>query len=216
MNIRSAFIVILLSTACGSEPPVVPPGASDLIPLAVGNEWTYRLTSSSGTVSTKVQTITSTASVDGMIAYRIETARNNEKGTISLQRIEDGRLKRISEETTEAGVVTERFTYRPAMVRIDSTKVADGDVYVDRHDKVQIDEAGNDLLVESKVHTFTVEAATELVTVPAGTFECVRVRRDLEGGSSKTYWYAKGVGKVKEVGGQTEELQRSRLSSSSD
>jgi hypothetical protein len=51
-------------------------------------------------------------------------------------------------------------------------------------------------------------AVDEPVTVPAGTFNCLRVRRraSQQDGSDKTYWFAKGVGKVKEVGGQTEEL----------
>ena len=35
---------------------------------------------------------------------------------------------------------------------------------------------------------------------------CVRILRQREGGADKIYWYAKGVGKVKEIGGQTEEL----------
>jgi hypothetical protein len=48
------------------------------------------------------------------------------------------------------------------------------------------------------------------VAVPAGTFCALRVRRVTSttlGGSDKTYWFARGVGKVKEEGGnQREEL----------
>jgi hypothetical protein len=43
------------------------------------------------------------------------------------------------------------------------------------------------------------------VTVPAGTFHALILQK---AGSSvaKTYWFVRGVGKVKETGGQTEEL----------
>ena len=35
--------------------------------------------------------------------------------------------------------------------------------------------------------------------MPAGTFSCVRVRRVDDDNGVKTYWYAAGVGKVKEA-----------------
>jgi hypothetical protein len=45
------------------------------------------------------------------------------------------------------------------------------------------------------------------VTVPAGTFTAVYLQKvSATGGSAKTYWYVPGVGKVKESGGQLEEL----------
>jgi hypothetical protein len=40
--------------------------------------------------------------------------------------------------------------------------------------------------------------------VPAGTFDAIVLRK--VGGSEKRYWYVRGVGKVKETGGQVEEL----------
>ena len=52
---------------------------------------------------------------------------------------------------------------------------------------------------------WTVDAVSQMVTVPAGTFRAIVLTK--AGGSSlKTYWYVPGVGKVKETGGQTEEL----------
>jgi hypothetical protein len=50
-----------------------------------------------------------------------------------------------------------------------------------------------------------VDSPEERVTVPAGTFRAVVVVK-AAGAELKTYWYARGVGKVKETGGQTEEL----------
>ena len=52
---------------------------------------------------------------------------------------------------------------------------------------------------------WTVLANDVTLTVPAGTFEnVIHVRK--VGSSSKEYWYARGVGKLKETGTQTEEL----------
>ena len=50
-----------------------------------------------------------------------------------------------------------------------------------------------------------LNAAKVKVTVPAGTFDAVVLIKSTATGS-KTYWYVPGVGKVKETGGQTEEL----------
>jgi hypothetical protein len=54
---------------------------------------------------------------------------------------------------------------------------------------------------------WTILSACESVTVPAGTFTAVSIQKvSATGGSTKTYWYMPGVGKVKESGGQLEEL----------
>jgi hypothetical protein len=52
---------------------------------------------------------------------------------------------------------------------------------------------------------WTVLSESEMITVPAGTFDAV-VLQKVGGTSSKMYWYVRGLGKVKETGGQTEEL----------
>ena len=44
------------------------------------------------------------------------------------------------------------------------------------------------------------------VTVPPDTYEDPVVIQKAGGSSLKTYWYVRGIGKVKEAGGQTEEL----------
>ena len=53
---------------------------------------------------------------------------------------------------------------------------------------------------------WTVIADDETLEVPAGTFEHVIHFQKSGGGSAKEYWYARGVGKLKETGSQLEEL----------
>jgi hypothetical protein len=63
--------------------------------------------------------------------------------------------------------------------------------------------------LKEKIHQFDVEAMDETITVPAGTFTAIRVRRtDPSDGSYRQYWYVAGLGKVREVegNGDSEEL----------
>jgi hypothetical protein len=54
--------------------------------------------------------------------------------------------------------------------------------------------------------TWRVVAVDEMVNVPAGTFSAVLIEK-VGGTSTKRYWFARGVGKVKErSGAQLEEL----------
>jgi hypothetical protein len=56
-----------------------------------------------------------------------------------------------------------------------------------------------------------VVAVEEMVTVPAGTFSAVVIEK-VGGTSTKRYWFARGVGKVKEQSGtQVEELTEYKL-----
>lgn len=58
-----------------------------------------------------------------------------------------------------------------------------------------------------KTENWQVVASSESLTVIAGTFDCLHVRRTSSGGTVQDYWYARGIGKVKETGGgQDEEL----------
>ena len=51
-----------------------------------------------------------------------------------------------------------------------------------------------------------VLALEESVTTTAGTFTCLKVHKTTSGQADKTYWFAKGVGKVQEMGEQRETL----------
>ena len=68
---------------------------------------------------------------------------------------------------------------------------------------------GTPVVQETVNFRFEVLSVTEEVTVPAGTFITLQLRRtELSGNEVKDYYFAKGVGKVKEItqGIKTEEL----------
>ena len=60
----------------------------------------------------------------------------------------------------------------------------------------------------SKHDTWVVEATDAQITVPAGTFTCLQLRNlNTVTGSDNRYWFAQGVGKIREEGAtQVEEL----------
>jgi hypothetical protein len=62
---------------------------------------------------------------------------------------------------------------------------------------------------------WSVVSADETVDVPAGHFEHV-VHLQKISSSTKDYWYARGVGKLKETGGQTEELENYSIQSGAE
>lgn len=127
--------------------------------------------------------------------------------TISAQRLDGTKLIRLSETTYDVDVLDQRFRYSPSALRVDTEQTTLGATYSSTHLEEELDAAGTIIPPALNIaRTFTVEAVDESVTVPAGTFSCVRLRRDTVGGASKTYWFARGVGKVREVGGQIEVL----------
>lgn len=178
-----------------------------IFPVVPGMKWTYRVTSGSGEVTDKVQTVTGTVSYEGRDAFRFETARAGLRDAVSIQAIDNDRVVRLEEWNYDNNVLSERDKYIPLDTRVDRSKTKSGDTYQDQHDKELLDADGNLLVKKRVIYNFFVEAENELVEVPAGRLACVRVRRDEVGkDSNKTYWFARGIGKVKELGGQTEEL----------
>ena len=205
---RALPLVLVFAAACGSEP--TPPSTDPLIPVAIGNHWKYRVTSATGVVSDKIQTITAT--VTG--GYRFETTRGTTgtKETLSVQRIENGQLIRLEEEGYKNDVLQERYRYEPSSLRADSNHLTSGETYETTHTKIALDARDNVLVRTTVQHRFTVVSGAELVEVPAGRFTAVHLKReDLADHDIKEFWYVQGLGKVKETGGQTEELVEYQL-----
>lgn len=199
--------IILSAVACGSEDPTPPGSTSSLFPVKVGNRWEIQITDASGLVSSKVQSVLS-ENEDG---FTFQTLRGNREVT-SVQKIdEEGRLVRTQEQTVREGVVTERLSYQPPSLRLDLVKTKLGDSFEYTFTEQRLAPDGTVESTKEKTQQFTIEAVDEQVTVPGGTFTCTRVRRVTVNGPEKTYWYARGVGKIKELGGQTEELVRADL-----
>jgi hypothetical protein len=198
--------------------------AKDYFPLVTGASWTYRVTdplNPGAPAETKTQTVEAFEDVEeekaGVMAYRLVTRKPGDE-TRSWQIKVDGVLVRHAERAFD--VVGSTFTpkntsfFYPYKVRIDGNAehTAMGATYDTTHNEKIFDSNSPGGKTISKTERWTVEATAEEVTVPAGTFTAIRLRRVVlvgaggDEGADKTFWFAEGVGKVKETGGQTEEL----------
>lgn len=222
-----AAATALATAACGTGDPGTPgttptasptataPTEGRLLPLAVGATWTYRVTDpATGEVADKSNTVEALENVggekDGIQAYRVRTEKLNGV-TVSWQEDLGNAIVRHREQAFRAdGSMKTEDWYLPGKLRVDEseTHLEPGATWTETYSERVIDGDDGTITMVEKSETWTVEAVDEEVTVPAGTFRCVRLRRvgDSDGASVKTWWFAPGVGKVKETGGQTEEL----------
>jgi hypothetical protein len=211
--------------ACGSD--TVTPANSDAgsqnmdggllgkryLPLSVGATWTYLVTDPTSGSTTKTQAVQALEDVGGekagVMAFRVRTEKS--KGvTVSWQEDLGDRVVRHREQafdSTDALKIEE--VYVPSKLRLDETAVhlAMSAQWMEEYTE-KVNDAQTGASTNVKTEQWAVVATDEMVTVPAGTFRCLHVSRagDMLGQSQKDYYFARGVGKVKEVGSQTEEL----------
>ena len=216
------FACVLLVAACGDDVTVTPdadggpiecttPRAQRLLPLAVGASWTFRVTPATGTPEDKSSTVEALEDVGGakagITAFRVRTAKLD-GSTVSWQEDRCTSITRHREQTFDLANVRKVDTiYAPDKIRVDETTAHTtmGASWAVSYTEVTTDSA-NQVTTIAKDESWTVEATGESVTVPAGTFTGIRLRKITSGSADKQYWFVPGVGKVKETGDQTEEL----------
>jgi len=190
------------------------------LPWAEGNTWTYRVTNN-GEVTMKVVTIGAEEKVGGKgphkddLAFKVVTKKGESDQTISWQAADGDRVLRYREQSFHAttGELELEEHWAPYKLHFDGTSAhtEDGASWLEGYDETKIYTSGKPDETVSQRDRWIVDSHSEKVTVPAGTFDAVVVQK--AGGSDiKTYWYVRGIGKVKESGGQTEELVSYKVS----
>jgi hypothetical protein len=220
--------ILIGLTACVTDAPKPaqdaavpdPDTTKPIIPWAVGNRWTYRVTGSAG-VSTKVTSIGAEELVAGEgphatdMAYKVTTEKKD--GTdksISWQLPLDGKVLRYREQSFSASTsaLTLDEYWDPYKLHIDGTpahSVADA-TWSQEYMETKLPTAGAKS-TQAQSDRWAVDQVGASVTVPAGTFDNAIVFTKAGGSDVKTYWYVRGIGKIKETGGQTEELVEYKL-----
>lgn len=218
-NILSAalFAALALAPACENEEPgndaAVEETEGAYLPWKEGNTWTYRVTNN-GEVSTKVTTIEAEEEVGGngpnakKRAHRVVTKKGELDQTISWQALEGDRVVRYREQSFHAttGELEMEEHWAPHKLHFDESQehTGEGADWLEVYDetKIPVDQAEETSQARDR---WSVDSPSEEVTVPAGKFRAIVVQK-ATGSGQKTYWYVRGIGKVRESGGQTEEL----------
>ncbi len=218
---RILLVSIVTLGACGTEEATAPdaaviddcPTTGRYMELSTGASWTYQV-DDGAELTTKTQAVGPEEDVGGdkagVTAFRLTTTKVGGM-VVSWQEDTGTAIVRHREQDMAGSAQTDEI-YEPHRTRLDESAdhTVDGATWMETYTESVTDLDGITTMVE-KVETWTVEAVDEPVVVPAGAFCGLRVRRTSTAGgidgSDKTFWYARGVGKVKETGAnQTEEL----------
>jgi hypothetical protein len=191
-------------------------GTGRYMPIDEGASWTYRVVEvADGAVTSKTQTVEAFEEVGGdkadVMAFRMRSDKDNGY-TLSWQEDTGDAIVRHREESYDATDALESEDwFDPGKLRIDESDAhtAEGASFGNDYTETTIDHTDATMTTTTtKTETWVVESVADEIDVPAGTFTCMRLFRSNDGtGVAKTYWFARGVGKVKEAGGsQIEEL----------
>ena len=214
------------STATGSTAGTGGGGAApmpigDLLPWKEGNTWTYRVTDDAGNSTVKRTTVGPLELVGGtgpnkdLMANKVTTHKDDTGDgidldeTLSWQGKEGERVVRYREQAFVRATQTLDLEehWSPSKLHIDSSAAhtAVGATWLESYKETKLPVGATPIYDVQASDRWFVERR-EMVTVPAGTFDALVLRKVSVAAAQKNYWYAPGVGKVKETGGQTEEL----------
>ncbi|OGQ22363.1 MAG: hypothetical protein A2138_10600 [Deltaproteobacteria bacterium RBG_16_71_12] len=202
-NVLRALAAIgstLLAAACAPE-------FDQPFPLVVGATWTFDTSeAATGATGTKTQTVSD-------IADGVATLTTNKAGggttTSKQQDLEDAVVRLSEESVTAAGAADGSETYHPAKVRVPKTLRTPGEHLTDSYTETAVDAADVETTNDKEEQWTLLEIAT--VEVAAGsfpnTFHFLR-----SGAVDKEFWFANGIGKIREEGGgKVEELASYQL-----
>ena len=184
-------------------------------PLAVNAMWAYQV-NDRGVAYEETNVVEALEDMGGTkagtMAYRMRESLPNETQLTWYQTAANMTLRHHEQALDAAGAMKSESWFSPYRLRLDenAAHVTDGATWTTTFTENHTSRSKPPSQT-SKTETWLVLAANETIVVPAGTFTTLRVSRtDQTDGSIKTYWFARGVGKVKEVTetGHTEELSR--------
>jgi len=219
-----AALALMAGLACdgpalpGTPPPTpAPDGGGDpvpsqpersLYPITQGSTWTYRITEQGLAPYEKVlevlgaQALPGSPGASAILVRSIQPHLQEDAYLVE----HDGFVMRVREEDRKQGNLARTTTWLPATIKslADSREAGWSGSFTTQE---TIRFPAGDEEQKERVYVWRV-LATESVTVPAGTFEAVKVERVRpdKPDSLRTYWLVPGIGKVKETGERLEEL----------
>lgn len=214
------FSSLVVSAACGgggSDPDASPAPNVDAPtnpahrynPWKVGSVWSYKLTDPQGAVPAALDrktTIMSEVDVGGVHAGKIAFLVHVEQLTGSKDVYEtilgdqDIRYKTIHFDANAQMTSTDVATPYRLKLDEDMARVVTGATFSETFTETT---TGSGAGTSSKTENWQVINDNEQVTVIAGTYSALHIRRT--GSKPQDYWYARGVGKIKETGSGSQE-----------
>jgi len=193
----------------------VPSSSNRYLPLSLGAKWTYHATDptsgASGETYSTVEALEDLGgSKAGIKAFRVRSSTLT-GSTVNWQQDLTTSVVRQREQFFDlAGSMQSDYIFEPDRLRLDESPehLVLGATWTENHG-ANLDDLVNRI---QKPVTFTavwtVEAVDEPVTVPAGTFSCLRVRRVQTGfaSSDEMHYFARHIGQVKQAGPEPKEL----------
>lgn len=212
-----------LGTGCGQsdpddlEPGEQPPGEQPYHPLVSGSWWEY---SHSDWVERVELT---TADVNGQPAFLAVDSPNpsDDLRSDSIIASIDGRVARLTKEEYLVGAggsetLMSSVTYGVGFTRFNEAwaEQAVGFRETPAYERVETRPGEAPRAPEQRRHTFEVVSLSEEVVTGTGTFDCIVIKRtkdwqaeeddgDASDAQTKTFWFARGVGKVQERNEET-------------
>lgn len=233
--LKSALITVATAAlvACGGTDPVAGDGDSvgsgPLLPLGVGNRWEYRVTDSDGVVTQKRTTVLDQEPVGGtgpnaaVTAFKVVTRKGPDLNSeTNLDKTESWqgpdpkdaarivRYRELSYGAMTQLLQLEEF-WNPPRIHADGSKehTTSGKQWIETYLETKLPTGMPAPTPSEESDLWQVDQVDVSVEVPAGQFDHAIVLKKTAasgGGGVKQYWYKRGVGKLKEVGAQTEEL----------
>jgi hypothetical protein len=186
--------------------------SDEYLPYQAGFSWTYQITDLvSGQKETKEQHLEPEMEHPDFGTVLTQVTGKLNGTTISLTRKEDDRVLRFQQEDRDATDALEKTTtYDPPEIRIDESadRIVAGAEWDESYTET-IEDPVNGTTAIATVDHWEVLGVDEPCDSPLGTFMCLRVRRTrtMGGIAEKEFHFARGVGKVREIGSnQLEEL----------
>ncbi|MGC4093957.1 MAG: hypothetical protein QM756_39830 [Polyangiaceae bacterium] len=221
-----ALLSLSTLAGCGSDAPTDTGTGADasepLLPWAIGNTWTYRVTED-GVVSEKTTTVMQADKVGGTGPHAAEDAyfvvtkkgADQKDKTESYQAPAAGnpdRIVRYRELSYGAmtGLVQLEEYWDPPRIHADGSWEATATSWLDAYTEYKLPTGEQPLPGVATRDMWNLVSADEAVDTPYGHFAHSMHLSKAE----KNYWYVRGVGKVRETGGQTEELVSYKLNAS--
>ena len=184
------------------------------LPFDVGNTWSYRVTdTNSGDITTKSQSIEETRTDATFGDVIVQLTQKNNGSTRSLFKLDANELIRLQQEDLDIGGTVERVTvYDPGQTRLSETdaNLADGATWTENY-TAAVTETGMTTVTTSRTEAWTVLGVDVACESGIGSLKCLHVKRERTAGgiATKEFWYAQGVGKVRETGSNQQEVLQS-------